>query len=223
MKSWTSLLTSVRNREFTTKSVWEWLERKLSATESSISWCHEEYTVTFNICGKQKPLNSVKLLLVQMGNVVNALWVYPETSAGQRLGARLPWRFSIAPLLQYTSAHLLNSSKPQPLLPPFCSLSWMTGGRNLISADLHQGSLPIWNGHAAHPLPVGHGTGASGAMYVWIKMRKGMQALGYNGHRDMRGKREWGGVMDFLAKEPTGGAGIGCPGLKRETGDWLPQ
>lgn len=24
--------------------------------------------------------------------------------------------------------------------------------------------------------------------------------------------------MDFLAEDPTGGAGIGCPGLKRETG-----
>lgn len=29
--------------------------------------------------------------------------------------------------------------------------------------------------------------------------------------------------MDFLAGEPSGGAGTGCPGLKRETGGWLPQ
>lgn len=32
-----------------------------------------------------------------------------------------------------------------------------------------------------------------------------------------------GSVMDFLAEDPTRGAGIGCPGLKRETGDWLLQ
>lgn len=31
------------------------------------------------------------------------------------------------------------------------------------------------------------------------------------------------GVMDFLAEEPSGGAGNGHPGLKRETGGWLPQ
>ena len=29
--------------------------------------------------------------------------------------------------------------------------------------------------------------------------------------------------MDFLAEEPSGGAGNGRPGLKRETGGWLPQ
>lgn len=31
------------------------------------------------------------------------------------------------------------------------------------------------------------------------------------------------GVMDFLAEEPSGGAGTGSPGLKWETGGWLPQ
>lgn len=63
-------------------------------------------------------------------------------------------------------------------------------------------------------------------------MKKGVRALGYNGLRDTREGKEgegvglrvgWGGVMDSLAEDPTGGAGIGCPGLKRETGDWLLQ
>ncbi len=31
------------------------------------------------------------------------------------------------------------------------------------------------------------------------------------------------GVMDFLAEEPSGGAGTGRPELKRETRDWLSQ
>lgn len=40
-----------------------------------------------------------------------------------------------------------------------------------------------------------------------------------------RHSRERGlkGVMDFLADEPSCRVGTGCPGLKRETGGWLPQ
>lgn len=42
---------------------------------------------------------------------------------------------------------------------------------------------------------------------------------------DTVARRERGekGIMDFLAGEPSGTAGSGCPGLKRETGGWLPQ
>lgn len=42
------------------------------------------------------------------------------------------------------------------------------------------------------------------------------------GHR--HGTEKWvRGVMDFLAEEPSGGAGTGSPGLKWETGGWLSQ
>lgn len=163
---------------------------------------------------KKKPLPCSNGKLATLGWGTVSLRGYPATSADQRLSARLPWRFSWSPSTPTPSDTLEPTSSIPPnrshSCPPLCLLSWMTGGRNSISADLHQGSPPLWNGRAAHPLPAGHSAGPPGATYVWIQMRKGVRALGYNGLRDTREGKEGEGM----------GEGRGCNGLSGGRSNW---
>lgn len=61
--------------------------------------------------------------------------------------------------------------------------------------------------------------GGQGTVYVCV------HKWGAGPQWPQRHERESGlrGIMDFLAEEPSSGAGTGCPGLKRETGVWLSQ
>lgn len=134
--------------------------------------------------------------------------------------------------LRYTWAHPLNPSKPQPFLPPSLPPKlndrWEKLDQRRPSSrkpsPLKCGALPTLYQRAT-------AQGLLGPRMCEFRWRRGCELLATMASETReREKRArglglgWvGGVMDSLAEDPTGGAGIGCPGHKRETGDWLLQ